>query len=47
LSNAPRSFVLAHGHVEARGDHLIFLGLHGTLLQQLRHTSLDEILHIA
>ena len=42
-----RAFVAAHEHVEARGSHLIFLGLHGSPLEQVRLRCLDEILHVA
>jgi anti-anti-sigma regulatory factor len=42
-----RAFVLAHERVEARGSHLIFLGLHGAPLEQVRLRCLDEILRVA
>ena len=42
-----RAFVAAHEQVEARGNHLIFLGLHGSPLEQVRLRCLDEVLHVA
>ena len=42
-----RVLVAAHEVVEERGNHLIFLGLHGGPLDQVRLRCLDEILHLA
>jgi anti-anti-sigma regulatory factor len=42
-----RVFVAAHEHVEEQGSHLIFLGLHGSPMDQVRLRCLDQILHVA
>jgi anti-anti-sigma regulatory factor len=42
-----RAFVAAHERAEERGAHLIFLGLQGALLDQIRLRCLDEVLHLA